>query len=115
MTAPDADVERWRVGTTGLPAEDADRVWRWYTAARETAVVNDNRSRGVRASLERAVLFPRRAASKSDHEGAALPEAWIEWAIRRGVSREDVQRNDLLIARQATEDVPRPVVPPKRE
>ena len=103
----------WRVGTTGLSPEDADRVWRWYSDVCETAVANGNRSRGVRAWFERAVLFPRR--SERDHELTGIPEEWLERARRLGVSRDDVDRSDLLITRQGRADLPRPAVPSKRE
>jgi hypothetical protein len=109
----DAALDAWRVGTTGLSPAEADRLWRWYNDVYETALVNGNRMRGVRAFLERSVLFPWRTATcgrhRHDRARSALPEAWAEWALAAGVTHADVNRDDLLVERQAPADVPRPV------
>lgn len=109
----DEELEAWRVGTTGLSPAEADRLWRWYNDVYETTLVNDNRARGVRAFLERGVLFPWRAATcgrhRYDHARSELPKEWAEWAIAAGVTHADVRRDDLLVEREAPADVPRPV------
>jgi hypothetical protein len=108
----DAELDAWRVGTTGLSPEEADRLWQWYNDVYETTLVNDNRARGVRAFLERGVLFPWRTATcgrhRHDRARSALPEEWAEWAIGVGVTHADVNRRDLLVGRQGSADVPRP-------
>lgn len=108
----DEELDAWRVGTTDLSPADADRLWRWYNDVYETTLVNDNRVRGVRAFFERGVLFPWRTATcgrhRYDRARSALPEAWAEWVLDTGLTHADVNRNDLLVERQGSKDVPRP-------
>lgn len=108
----DAELDAWRVGTTGLSPEDADRLWQWYNDVYETTLVNDNRTRGVRAFLERGVLFPWRTATcgrhRYDSARSELPCEWAEWVIDAGVTHADVNWDDLLVGRQGPADVPRP-------
>jgi hypothetical protein len=78
----------------------------------ETTLVNENRSRGVRAFFERAVLFPWRTATGGRHRQEAaktlLPSDWARWVVEQDITYADVDRADLLIARQAPADIPRP-------
>lgn len=109
----DAELDAWRIGTTGLSPEQADRLWTWYNDVYETALVNGNRVRGVRAFLERGVLFPWRTATcgrhRYDSAKSTLPAEWAAWLIDVGVDHADVNRGDLLVERQGPADVPRPV------
>jgi hypothetical protein len=111
-TVSDEELDAWRVGTTELSPADADRLWQWYNDVYETALVNGNRTRGVRAFLERGVLFPWRTATcgrhRYDSARSTLPLEWAEWAIDVGVTHADVRRDDLLVDRQGPVDVPRP-------
>lgn len=108
----ESDDSQWRVGTTGLPPEDANHVWRWYTAVYETASVNDNRSRGVRAFFERAVLFPRRMAiehTQCQKPGEpALRADWAQWVVDCGMTFADGDRLTLLIEEEGSTTVPIP-------
>lgn len=108
----ESDDSQWRVGTTGLPPEDADHVWRWYTDVYETASVNDNCSRGVRAFFERAVLFPRRMAIEHTQcqksVGSALRADWAQWVVDRGITFADGDRTALLIEEEGSSTVPIP-------
>lgn len=108
----ESDGSQWRVGTTGLPPEDADHVWRWYTDVYETASVNDNRSRGVRAFFERAVLFPRRIAMEHSQcqnpVASALRADWAQWVVDRGITFADGDRTALLIEEEGSSTVPIP-------
>ena len=112
MIDRESDDSRWRVGTTGLSPEDADHVWQWYTDVYETASANDNRSRGVCAFFERAVLFPRRMAiehTQCQKPGeAALRADWAQWVIDRGITFADGDRTALLIEEEgSTVPIPR--------
>lgn len=108
----DEELNAWRVGTTGLSPVDADRLWRWYNDVYETALINDNRTRGVRVFFERGALFPWRTATcgrhRYDRARSALPSEWAEWVIDVGITHTDVNRNDLLVGQQGLADVPRP-------
>lgn len=108
----DAELDAWRIGTTRLSPEEADRLWTWYNDVYETTLVNGNRIRGVRAFLERGVLFPWRTATCGRHRydaaRSALPAEWATWLIDVGVGHADVNREDLLVEREGPADVPRP-------
>jgi hypothetical protein len=108
----DVELDAWRIGTTRLPPEEADRLWTWYNDVYETALVNGNRVRGVRAFLERGVLFPWRTATCGRHRydaaRSALPAEWATWLLDVGIGHADVNRDDLLVEHQGPADVPRP-------
>lgn len=110
----DEELDAWRSGTTGLSPEDADRLWQWYNDVYETALVNGNRTRGVRAFFERSALFPWRTATcgrhRYDSARSTLPSEWAEWVIDVTVTHADVNRDDLLVERQGPADVPRPTI-----
>lgn len=108
----ESDDSQWRVGTTGLPPEDADHIWQWYIDVYETASVNDNRSRGVRTFFERAVLFPRRMAIERTRcqkpVSSALRADWVHWVVDRGITFADGDRTALLIEEEGSSTVPIP-------
>lgn len=103
---------QWRIGTTALSPEDADRVWKWYNNAYETALVNENRSRGVRTFFERTILFPRRVALNHTRCQTpiefVLPDDWAQWVVTRGITLADVDRTALLIKQEGAATLPIP-------
>lgn len=112
MDRTKGDESQWRVGTTGLSLEAANCVWRWYNDVYETACMNDNRSRGVRAFFERAVLFPRRMAigdtCRQKPIESTLPPDWAQWVVNWGLTLEDVDRTALLIEQEGSRTLPIP-------